>query len=107
MTFDPTHPVSTEVGFMSHALAPARIPLIRAGSYPHVGAADGEIRRLDVTHLVVEFGVAQDGAITLAATTEDDDIDPYGFEFDLVPLEARRLAAQILSAVENAIGDRT
>jgi hypothetical protein len=91
---------------MSLAKFPIRIPLMRADAYPHEGSLDQRVRRLDVTHLVVELGVAHDGAITLAATTGDDAIDPYGFEFDLEPFEARRLAAQIRSVVDSAVGDR-
>ena len=78
---------------------PARIPISRADAYPHNDAPDRQIKRLDVRHLLVETDVTRVGAITLAASTDNDDIDPYGIEFDLDPAAARQLMVALGAAV--------
>jgi hypothetical protein len=81
-----------------------RYPLARAEANPHLdghGSLDGP---LDATHLLIQVNGHAVGAVTLAATTNQDAIDPYGFEFDLDPSDARRLADQLLAASAQLAG---
>jgi hypothetical protein len=75
------------------------VPIARADFYPHSHDLGAPITRLEVTHLVVDIDVVEEGVITLAASTTAADRDAYGIEFDLAPSAARQLAAEILAAV--------
>ena len=74
--------------------AECSIPISAARLYPHV--ADDEDGTdmpivpgpMDVTHLAVEVGV-RGGTVSLVASTERDDLEPFGVAFDLTPAAAR------------------
>jgi hypothetical protein len=78
--------------------APVLISIERADFYPHRKNLDPLVKKLDTTHLVVDFNVHEVGMVTLAASTQDGGSDPYGIEFDLDPSAARLLAAQLNTA---------
>jgi len=90
--------------------AACSIPISAARLYPHV--ADDEDGTdlplvpgpMDVTHLVVEVGVRV-GTVSLVASTEREDLDPYGVAFDLTPAAARLLARQLDRMADAATAD--
>ena len=87
---------------MTRRLEPmVRLPTTRAQCYPHAYEAEPEIVSLDTTHLTVDIGVSED-RVTLSASIDEQAQEPwgYGYEFDLEPTTARRLARQLASAAD-------
>jgi hypothetical protein len=79
-----------------------RIPTVRSDHYPLIEDERDDqktIKPLGTDYLNVDTAV-RPGRVTLAAGSSDSPRDGHGVEFDLEPLAARRLAAQVLRAVE-------
>jgi hypothetical protein len=88
---------------MDHTFEPlVRIPISRADFYPH-GTLETPIEELDVTHLLVQSNVIEEGTITLAATKDAPGFVADHLEIDLDPTAARQLATEILAAVTQLI----
>ena len=92
------------------------IPITRAQHYisdveawrPHGARVqtlrdDGGIVELALDHLTVDHGCVRSGAVTIAAGGPDPN-DAFGYEFDLEPEAACRLAAELVAAA-HAAGD--
>jgi hypothetical protein len=92
---------------MTHRAATTdhQVPIIRATWYPHRSdLADdlpGGALRLDLDHLSVDRDVVELGRVTLASGGSLAS-DPFGFEVDLSPAAARRLAALLEDAATQA-----
>jgi len=74
------------------------VPVTRADRYPHTLGPDADedapIERLAVTRLLVDVDAVEAGRVTLAAVGDID--DAWGFEFDLSPADALRLAGWLV-----------
>jgi len=90
------------------------IPITRAQHYipdseawrPHGARVqtlrdDGGIVELALDHLTVDHGCVRSGAVTISAGGPDPN-DAFGYEFDLEPDAARRLAAELVAAAHAA-----
>jgi hypothetical protein len=80
-----------------------RVPITRAELYPHDTDQDAHIDVLPVTCLGVILGINA-GRITLTSSDACPSTDAYGVEFDLEATAARRLARQLLDAVDTLEG---
>lgn len=86
--------------------AESRIPVAAARLYPHVAddASSTDIAiapgPMDVSCLVVDLNVESVGYVSVMASTDRDEVDPYGVELDLTPAAARQLARQLEAAVD-------
>ena len=78
-----------------------RVPLTRATGYPHDNEPDAPTVDLACTHMGVGYDHLEVGQVTVFADTGDP-TQPYGFEFDLEPEDARELAASLMEAAANA-----
>ena len=94
------------------------IPVVRAQHYVHeddvyvpVPGADvrgprddGGIIDLAIDRLGVDHGCVEPNRVTISARGPDRN-DAYGFEFDLEPGDARRLAAALIAVASAAEAD--
>lgn len=73
--------------------------VLRATEYPQEW--DNCSRDHQLTRLAVDHGAHDGGRVTLSAFSSDRE-SPYGFEFDISPADARRLAGWLTRAATDA-----
>lgn len=101
---DIPHPQRRSLIVTTHTDAIPFVPVTRADRYPHTvgpeAGGDAPIERLGVTRLLVDMDAVEAGRVTLAAIGDID--DAWGFEFDLSPADAVRLAGWLVEAAGRA-----